>query len=90
MITYYKCPKCGKIAEAQSKSGPYSLNRYFLGDIAYELPEFEDEYGDTEEITLAPLEVVVDATRHGLECNHCDHKTMLVPNPSYVFQPYKY
>ena len=87
---HYKCPECEEIAEDQSKSGPCSLNRYFIGDIAYELPEFEDCNGDAEETSPAPLEIVADAIRYGLECNHCDHKTMLVPNPSYVFQPYKY
>ena len=84
--TYYKCPKCSKIVEEQSKAGNCSLSRYFFGDIAYELPK--EIHGEVCEYQPAPLEIVAEASKYGLVCDGCGYKTKPVIASSYVFVPF--
>jgi len=86
--TYFKCPKCKEIVEEQSKAGDCSLNRYFFGDIAYELPIFKDEFGELEGVIPVPIEIVAEASKYGLECSHCGHKTKPVITSSYILVPF--
>ena len=88
--TYFKCPKCSTIVEEQSKAGGCDLNRYFFGDIAYELPLFRNP--DSEELesaSPAPLEIVAEASKYGLICSHCKHKTKPVVTSSYIMVPFE-
>jgi DNA-directed RNA polymerase subunit RPC12/RpoP len=86
---YYRCPKCKEVVEEQSKAGSCSLIRYYLGDIAYELPEFKDEYGNAEPVIPAPPEIVAEASKFGLVCSKCGHKIIPVMTFTYVFKPWK-
>ena len=89
-FTYFKCPKCDKIVEEQSKAGPCGLNRYFFGDITYELPTFPDMDNPDEvcEYTPAPLEIVAEASKYGLVCDGCNHKTKPAITSWYVMIPF--
>ncbi len=83
---HYKCPSCGELVEEQSKAADCDLNHYFLGDIAYELPEFKDCYDEIEEILPAPLEILAEVQRYGLTCTHCGtHTKIRLGVPSFVY-----
>jgi len=81
---YFKCPKCKEIAEEQSKAGDCDLKRYFIGDIGYEIPISKDEYGDVEEVIPAPLEILAEASKYGLDCRKCGNHTRLAVNVSSI------
>lgn len=85
---YYKCPKCKEISEDQSKAGDCDLKRYFIGDIGYEVPIQTDDDGDIEEILPAPLEILAEASKYGLDCSQCNHHTKIALSvPSVVYLP---
>jgi DNA-directed RNA polymerase subunit RPC12/RpoP len=88
-FTYFKCPKCGEITEDQSKASDCNLDRYYFGDIAYEVPLKKDE--DDELISAEPvnLEILAEASKYGLVCEHCNHKFKPKLNPSYTFVPFE-
>jgi len=86
--TYHKCPLCGAITEGQSKAGDCGLDRYFFGDIAYELPLFRDRDENAKEAIPAPLEVIAEAVKYGLECSNCGCKTKPVVTHSYTLVPF--
>ena len=88
---HYKCPKCKELVEEQSKASDCTLAHYFIGDgsIAYELPILEDEWEENIEYLPAPLEIIAEASRYGLECKHCGYKTKPVISSSYVLVPFE-
>jgi len=73
--TYHKCPECKRIAEGQSKASECSLKRYYFGDIKDELPEVVNEFTyESEEFYPANFEILAEAERFGLKCDHCGYK----------------
>ena len=77
-----------KFGEFLTGKRKIALKRYYIGDIAYEVPLQKDDEGDLVSIYPASLEIIAEAEKFGLVCSNCGHKTKPLVTSSYVLVPF--
>ena len=70
---HFKCPKCGGIAEDQTKADDCNLVHYYTPEVRPMLGD-DEEREDWEPATHI---ILAHAERYGLECNYCGYEVQV-------------